>query len=106
MSAPGSAVVSIRAHSGYHPDYARIASGQVLAAREKLGYTLRSSPSTSAGSSAGLSAPTRSGVGSNDDAARRRGARLLGRGGCLALRRRCYPQCRPRSPPRHSPAPG
>lgn len=36
---PGSAVVSIRAHSGYRPDYAKLASGHVSAAREKLGFT-------------------------------------------------------------------
>jgi hypothetical protein len=44
VAAPGSAaragVVSIGTHPGYHPDYARIASGQVAAAREALGYTL------------------------------------------------------------------
>jgi hypothetical protein len=39
VAAPGSAVVSIRAHSGYRPDYARLAGGQVSAAREKLGHT-------------------------------------------------------------------
>ena len=43
VAAPGSAaradVVSIGAHPGYHPDYARLAGVPVAAAREALGYT-------------------------------------------------------------------
>ncbi len=39
VSAARAGVVSIGAHPGYHPDYARLASGQVAAARESLGYT-------------------------------------------------------------------
>ncbi len=35
---PASAVVSIGAHPGYRPDYARLAGSHVLAAREALGY--------------------------------------------------------------------
>jgi len=39
VSAPASGVVSIRAHANYRPDYSKLASGQVAAARQKLGMT-------------------------------------------------------------------
>jgi DNA-binding transcriptional regulator YiaG len=36
---PASGVVSLRAHASYRPDYSTLASGQVAAARQRLGLT-------------------------------------------------------------------